>query len=289
MSSSQSICCCRRHSEHSGSGYSVERQCTSTGRVTANSGSIINGEGGVPLSLFAFFDELPLSLLFGTLMLIAIFISFTTLADSLTTTMSSLTTTGNDLKNPEPPATVKIFWGGLIGVLAILTVTAGTGGEISGIDAVKQTATLAGFPVLFLIILISFSAIKNLRSDTKVTGEPKDDQARSCSTRELSLFPFLPSDQDINNVILSEGARDQHTRICDHQSLMGSKSMTCIVLPELDTTSDSRMTRDTGFRESRRIVDDCCVNQMQSSMELRPESAITARSESARKNQSSCS
>lgn len=145
---------------------------------------IINGEGGVPLSLFAFLDELPLSLLFGILMLIAIFISFTTLADSLTTTMSSLTTTGNDLKNPEPPAIVKIFWGGLIGVLAILTVTAGTGGEISGIDAVKQTATLAGFPVLFLIILISFCAVNYLRSDTKVIDAVEEDDRTETSQLE---------------------------------------------------------------------------------------------------------
>lgn len=125
--------------------------------------NIINSEeGGVPLALFAFLDQFPLSNIIGWIILTAIFLSFTTLADSLTTTMSSLTTNGNTLKNPEPPAKVKVFWGSIMGIMALLTVTSGTGGEITGIDAVKQMATVAGFPVLFLIILLVASVLKGI-------------------------------------------------------------------------------------------------------------------------------
>ncbi|WP_258871657.1 BCCT family transporter [Halobacillus trueperi] len=57
-----------------------------------------------------FLEHLPLSTLISWLILIIIYISFTTLADSLTTTVSYFTTTGNTILDPEPPARVKVFW-----------------------------------------------------------------------------------------------------------------------------------------------------------------------------------
>ncbi|WP_085523732.1 BCCT family transporter [Tuberibacillus sp. Marseille-P3662] len=130
-------------------------------------------DGGLQLSLFAFLEKFPLSTIIGWVILVAIYLSFTTLADSLTTTMSSLTTTGNTIKNPEPPPRIKIFWGSVMGLMALLTVTSGTGGEISGIDAVKQMATLAGFPVLFLIIMQIFSTVKSILNHDKVDPPSK--------------------------------------------------------------------------------------------------------------------
>ena len=120
----------------------------------------VMAENGVELSLFAFLEHFPLATIIGWFMLFAIFISFTTLADSLTTTVSSLTTTGNTIEDPEPPTKIKIFWGTVMGLMALLTITAGTGGEITGIDAVKQMATVAGFPVLFFIMAQTSSTLK---------------------------------------------------------------------------------------------------------------------------------
>ncbi|UOQ42865.1 BCCT family transporter [Halobacillus salinarum] len=127
---------------------------------------IHNQEGGLELSLFAFLEHFPLAVIISWLMLLTIFISFTTLADSLTTTISSLTTTGNTILDPEPPAKVKIFWGVVMGLMALLTITAGTGGEITGVDAVKQMATVAGFPVLFFMILQSISTVRGITSSS---------------------------------------------------------------------------------------------------------------------------
>ncbi|PTX60344.1 choline/carnitine/betaine transport [Melghirimyces profundicolus] len=145
---------------------------------------LINSEGGLELSLFAFLEHFPLPSLISWLLLIAVYISFTTLADSLTTTVSSLTTTSNTILDPEPPAKVKVFWGAVMGLMALLTITAGTGGEITGIDAVKQMATVSGFPILFFMILLIFSTIKGLMKQkmfdranfpetTKVDMEPE--------------------------------------------------------------------------------------------------------------------
>lgn len=124
-------------------------------------------ESGVELSLFAFLEHFPLATVISWVMLVAIAISFTTLADSLTTTVSSLTTTGNTIEDPEPPTKIKIFWGTVMGLMALLTITAGTGGEITGIDAVKQMATVAGFPVLFFIIAQTSSTIKAVMKKEK--------------------------------------------------------------------------------------------------------------------------
>lgn len=124
-------------------------------------------EGGLQLSLFAFLENFPFSTPIGFVILGAVYLSFTTLADSLTTTMSSLTTTGHTLKNPEPPARIKVFWGSIVGVMAMLTVTSGTGGEITGIDAIKQTATVAGAPILLFIMIQAFATWKAIMKQTK--------------------------------------------------------------------------------------------------------------------------
>lgn len=138
-------------------------------------------EGGLELSLFAFLEHLPFPTLISWLMLITIFISFTTLADSLTTTVSSLTTTGNTIIDPEPPAKVKIFWGSLMGFMALLTITAGTGGEITGVDAVKQMATVAGFPVLFFMIVQTIATVKG------ITRQKEFDRANCPETAKLDI------------------------------------------------------------------------------------------------------
>ena len=42
--------------------------------------------------------------------------------------------------------------------VAIINLISGSGGgEISGIDATKQISTAAGFPILFLMVLMAFT------------------------------------------------------------------------------------------------------------------------------------
>ncbi|QQK79272.1 BCCT family transporter [Salicibibacter cibi] len=137
---------------------------------------IQNEESGLEISLFVFLEHLPWTGLISLIMLFCIFISFTTIADSITTTVSALTTTGNTFKNPEPLAKVKIFWGSLLGLLALLTITAGTGGgEITAVDANKQMATVAGFSILFFIILQVISTLKSIirQADYDKTNYPE--------------------------------------------------------------------------------------------------------------------
>lgn len=117
---------------------------------------------GLEVSVFEFLKNYPLSILTSSLFIIAIYVSVVTLADSMTSTVSSLSTTAHDDPEAEPPGQVKLFWGTVMSSIAIINLLAGKAGEVSGIDATKQLATVAGFPILFLMILIGFSVIKML-------------------------------------------------------------------------------------------------------------------------------
>lgn len=114
---------------------------------------------GLEVSVFAFLDNFPLSGVMSFIFIIAVYISVVTLCDSMTTTISSLSTSANENASIEPPNKIKIFWGLVMSSVAIINLIAGKAGEISGIDATKQIATVAGFPTLFLMLAIAFSVV----------------------------------------------------------------------------------------------------------------------------------
>ncbi|SKC84836.1 BCCT family transporter [Maledivibacter halophilus] len=114
---------------------------------------------GLEVSVFAFLEHFPFTSLLSWVFIIAIFISIVTLADSMTTTVSSLSTNAYNNAEVEPPGNVKLFWGIIMSSMAIINLLAGDAGEISGIDATKQIATVAGFPLLFLMLMIGSSAV----------------------------------------------------------------------------------------------------------------------------------
>jgi glycine betaine transporter len=118
---------------------------------------ISSPQGGLEASLFAFLQNFPLSTVFSWIMLGTIVISYTTMADSMTTTVAAMNTTGNTKDDPEPPQFMKIIWGAVMGGMALITLTVGTGGKISGIDATKMIATVAGIPILFYAIAQVYS------------------------------------------------------------------------------------------------------------------------------------
>ncbi len=144
--------------------------------------------GGLEVSVFEFLKHYPLPILTSVIFIVAIFVSVVTLADSMTSTVSSLSTTAHDDPEAEPPGQVKLFWGFVMSSIAIVNLLAGQAGEISGIDATKQIATVAGFPILFLMILIAYSAVKMLVNHEK---------------NDLSYYPELDQTQD---TIVSEKA-----------------------------------------------------------------------------------
>ncbi|MFT9497639.1 BCCT family transporter [Anaerosolibacter sp.] len=113
---------------------------------------------GNEVAVFSFLKNFPLSGVTSVIYIVAIYVSIVTLADSMTSTISSLSTTAFNSAEVEPPGKVKIFWGVVMSSLAIINLLA-AGGKISGIDATKQISTVAGFPILFLMVVMAFTSM----------------------------------------------------------------------------------------------------------------------------------
>ncbi len=114
--------------------------------------------GGNEVAVFSFLKNFPLPTLTSIIYIVAIFVSIVTLADSMTSTISSLSTKAYNSIEAEAPGKVKIFWGIVMSSLAIINLLS-AGGKISGIDATKQISTVAGFPILFFMVLMAFTSL----------------------------------------------------------------------------------------------------------------------------------
>ena len=138
---------------------------------------------GLEVSVFAFLENFPLSGLMSWILILAIYVSVVTMADSMTSTVSRLSTTAYKNPEEEPPTKVKFFWGIVMSGMAIINILAPQG-DISGIDATKQLATVAGLPILFAVIAMAIAGIKG------IIQHEKYDLANNPETAELDV----PSD-----------------------------------------------------------------------------------------------
>jgi choline-glycine betaine transporter len=98
---------------------------------------------GLEVIMLKLFDFLPLANILRPLMMLTIFISFVTLADSMTSTVSWLSITkGKGYKGQEAPLSLKLFWGILMGATSLIFIFCG------GLDGVKVVKTMTGVPIL---------------------------------------------------------------------------------------------------------------------------------------------
>jgi len=113
---------------------------------------------GFEISIFKFLDAYPFGAAISWVIIVAVIISIVTLCDSMTSTIASLSTTA--------PGRIKIFWGVAMASMAIINLIC-AGDKVSGIDATKQLATLAGFPILFFMILLTYGTVKMIVNQEK--------------------------------------------------------------------------------------------------------------------------
>ena len=115
--------------------------------------------GGAVMALWEFLRNLPFGL--GTIIvpinIIVIVLSFVTAADATLTNIGSMCMKDVPI-GTEPPAGLKVLWGVIIGVIAI--VMSAYGGGSQGVDGVKQLAVAGGFFVLFIFTLQLAAAAK---------------------------------------------------------------------------------------------------------------------------------
>ena len=111
---------------------------------------------GLEDTTFAFLSNFPLGVILVPVFLITIVLSFVTLADSMTSTISLMSTRGLAHDAEEAPAFMKVLWGVVIGIIALIMIV------FAGVDGIKMLSTLAGFPIMLLMIAIAVSAVKGL-------------------------------------------------------------------------------------------------------------------------------
>lgn len=106
--------------------------------------------------VFELIKQLPFSTWWIIFYFFLVFISFVTAADSNTSAMSGLSTSGFSENKEEAPYLIKIIWGSIIGLTAWIMVSK------AGIEGIKMTSNLGGFPSLFLYIIVIISTSRML-------------------------------------------------------------------------------------------------------------------------------
>lgn len=109
---------------------------------------------GLEVAMYALLENLPLSSLMIPLGILALGISFITLADSMTSTIAIMTTK-NTLK-AEAPASVKIFWGILTGAVTVICLlVTGT----VGTKALQSVSIVAAVPIFAMEVAAMVSIV----------------------------------------------------------------------------------------------------------------------------------
>jgi len=106
--------------------------------------------------MFAVFETLPGGQLISYVILIVVFVSYVTAADSNISAMSGMSTNSISPDQPEAPIWIKIVWGLLIGVMTFVMITS------AGIDGVRMLSIMGGTIALLIIILAGVGLVKLL-------------------------------------------------------------------------------------------------------------------------------
>ncbi|MEO8496931.1 MAG: BCCT family transporter, partial [Planctomycetota bacterium] len=108
---------------------------------------------GIEQAVYGMFEQLPLANLLSVVFLGISFLSFVTAADSNTTAMGGISSSGISPESPEAPMPIKIAWGVIIGLTAWIMVS------FNGIEGIRMTSNLGGFPALFLLFFVTVSLV----------------------------------------------------------------------------------------------------------------------------------
>lgn len=111
-------------------------------------------------TLFAVFNDLPMSMLLSIIAVILIGLFFITSADSATFVLGMQTSFGS----LYPPNMVKLTWGIAQSSIAIILLSSG------GLDALQNALIIAALPFSFVIILMMISLYKALDKEKKELG-----------------------------------------------------------------------------------------------------------------------
>ncbi len=115
----------------------------------------------MPAVLLAITQELPAGFFISVLFLVLTTIFVATTGDSMTYTVS-IVMSGNE----DPPAPLRMFWGVMMGVLAMILITVGSG----GITALQSFIVITAVPVSIILLPTLWLAPRAARQMAKKQG-----------------------------------------------------------------------------------------------------------------------
>lgn len=111
------------------------------------------------------FNVLPLSTIAKVVMLIIITVSLVTQCDSMTVTLAGMCMEKSD-ENTEAPIPLKLFWGIVFAVIALVFTVLG------GIGGVKTIKSFCGIPLTFICLFVTLGYLRYMaKRPRKTTGE----------------------------------------------------------------------------------------------------------------------
>nr|AGU12020.1 BCCT family transporter [uncultured organism] len=111
----------------------------------------------VSMTLFAVLENLPLGTVMSVVAIVLVTIFFVTSADSATFVLALMSTNGNQ----NPKNRVKLTWGLLIAVLALVLLISG------GLKGLQTMAIMTALPFMLLMLLMCFSLYRDLDIEAK--------------------------------------------------------------------------------------------------------------------------
>ncbi len=117
-------------------------------------------QDNIPVSLFVFLENFPLSTLSSLLAIVVVISFFVTSSDSGSMVIDIITAGGN----PDPPKPQRLFWAITEGVVAAVLLLGG------GLIALQTAAIATGLPFAVVVLMMCWSVLKGLRNYVKKYG-----------------------------------------------------------------------------------------------------------------------
>src|SRR5699024_7606776 len=108
--------------------------------------------------LFSMADNLPLSGALPVLIMVILAIFFITAADSASVVMGILTTRGSQ----NPPKLVVVFWGLVMGVIAVVMLRLG---DETALEGLLSLVIITAVPFAFVMLMVIVAWVRELRTD----------------------------------------------------------------------------------------------------------------------------
>ncbi len=148
-------------------------------------------EKGAEALTLSMFNVLPATTILKIVMLVIITISLVTQCDSMAVTLAGMCYKDAD-ENSEPPVALKLFWGIVFAVIAVVFIALG---GIAGVKTIKSTA---GIPMTFIVFALTIGFLKwlfkrpkdangNFLPEPEVADAPDNGEPEA----KRSSIPFL--------------------------------------------------------------------------------------------------